>query len=157
LNPHFLSDVPAYDVASNILPSLARGYAGETEPRWSVDARRAEALALMLGRDRSILLEWRASSPQLQRGWSDESAPVSEWEGVGVDAEGRVVSIDLWNWGVTGDVPAALGGLTALKMLILHSNQLMSVPAELGVGRCRLIVSKLVLKAPLVSALDTII
>jgi hypothetical protein len=30
--------------------------------------------------DRSILLEWRASSPPLQRVWSDENAPVSAWE-----------------------------------------------------------------------------
>jgi len=82
--------------------------------------------------DRSILLEWRASSPQLQQGWSDESAPVSEWEGVSVDAEGRVVSIDLWDWDIEGDLPAELGGLTALKMLTLHSNRLTSVPAALG-------------------------
>jgi hypothetical protein len=30
--------------------------------------------------DQSILLEWRASSPPLQRVWSDEDAPVSAWK-----------------------------------------------------------------------------
>jgi len=45
--------------------------------------------------DRSILLEWRASSPQLQRVWSDENAPVSAWEGVTVGAAGRVVKLEL--------------------------------------------------------------
>jgi len=39
--------------------------------------------------------EWRASSPQLQQAWSDESAPVSAWDGVTVGAEGRVVEIEL--------------------------------------------------------------
>jgi hypothetical protein len=59
--------------------------------------------------DRSILLEWRASSPQLQQVWSDESAPVSAWEGITVGAAGRVVEIDLQSHGLTGVVPAALG------------------------------------------------
>jgi Leucine-rich repeat (LRR) protein len=34
-------------------------------------------------------------------------------------------------------LPAELGRLTALKQLGLNRNQLESVPAALGVGRCR--------------------
>ena len=44
--------------------------------------------------DRSILLEWRASSPHLQQVWSDEKTPVSAWEGVTVGARGRAVKIE---------------------------------------------------------------
>jgi hypothetical protein len=83
-------------------------------------------------RDRSILMKWRASSPQLQRMWFNEREPVFEWEGVTVDAEGRVLKIILERKRLTGAVPAALGGLTALETLRLFSNRLTSVPAELG-------------------------
>jgi len=80
--------------------------------------------------DRSILLEWREGSPQLQEVWNDTNAPMYVWEGVTVGAEGRVVTIHLpsedlqANWWLllrgqyhgsflTGSVPAALGqGLT---------------------------------------------
>ena len=82
--------------------------------------------------DRSILLEWRAGSPQLQRVWGDANAPVSAWEGVKVGAEGRVVKIELHAKDLTGVVPAALGGLAALTDLDLFANQLTSVTAELG-------------------------
>jgi Leucine-rich repeat (LRR) protein len=43
-----------------------------------------------------------------------------------------VVNVDLQTRGLTGDVPAELGRLTALRGLYLHGNQLTSVPAELG-------------------------
>jgi hypothetical protein len=65
--------------------------------------------------DRSILLQWRASSPQLRELWSDKDAPTSAWEGVSVGKNGRVVKLALMNWGIEGDLPAALGGLTALE------------------------------------------
>ena len=86
--------------------------------------------------DADALRAWRAECPELRKLW-DESEPVTEWEGVtfgeagGADA-GRVVGIDFENKGLTGDVPAALGGLTALTSLDLHENQLTSVPEELG-------------------------
>ena len=48
------------------------------------------------------------------------------------------MKIELVGEDLSGDVPAALGGLTALKSLVLNGNQMTSVPAALGVGRCRL-------------------
>ena len=83
-----------------------------------------------------MLREWRALCPELRALWDDSEA-VTEWEGVtfneagGADV-GRVVKIWLFRKGLTGDVPAALGRLTALTALGLHLNQLTSVPAELG-------------------------
>jgi hypothetical protein len=82
--------------------------------------------------DRSILLEWRKGSPQLQHVWDDEDAPVSAWHGVTVGAEGRVVKIEQLKYADLTGVPAALGGLTALETLDLSWNQLTSVPKELG-------------------------
>ena len=81
--------------------------------------------------DRSILLEWRASSLQLQQVWSDDNAPMSAWEGVTVGAAGCVVGIELYQKQLTS-VPAALGNLAALKKLYLHFNTLTHVPKELG-------------------------
>ena len=93
--------------------------------------------------DADALRAWRAECPELA-GWGvswramwDESKPVTAWAGVtfgeagGADA-GRVVQIKLEEKGLTGEVPAALGGLTALTLLSLDQNRLTSVPAELG-------------------------
>jgi len=78
----------------------------------------------------------REGCPELRALW-DEAAPVTAWQGVTFgeagDADvGRVVGIFLMSTGLTGDLPAALGRLTALKTLCLNSNQLTSVPAALG-------------------------
>jgi hypothetical protein len=82
--------------------------------------------------DRCILLEWRATSPPLQRVWRDEGAPVSAWKGVTVNADGRVVKIRLERKDLTGGVPAALARLTALRELDLSHNEFTSVPKEIG-------------------------
>jgi Leucine-rich repeat (LRR) protein len=89
-------------------------------------------------------------------GWMTDAA-LGEWEGVEVDAEGRVVELFL-NYNnlagalpseiqqlsaltqlylqdnkLTGPIPAELGQLGALKTLGLHNNQLSeAIPAELG-------------------------
>ncbi|MDE0356330.1 MAG: M66 family metalloprotease [Gammaproteobacteria bacterium] len=60
-------------------------------------------------------------------------APLSEWHGVGTNAEGRVTRLDLrWN-GLQGSIPAALGGLAELEILILFANDLAGpIPPALG-------------------------
>jgi leucine-rich repeat protein SHOC2 len=113
--------------------------------------------------DANVLRAWRAVCPELRALW-DESQPVTAWAGVtfgkaGGASAGRVVQIAmkgegltgdlpaelggltaLTTWvvqiamkgeGLTGDLPAALGRLTALTTLNLSRNQLASVPAEL--------------------------
>ena len=62
-------------------------------------------------------------------GWTDgtswkTSAPLGDWHGVTTDASGRVTELKLGDNGLTGSVPAALGGLTRLKWLDLSSNEL---------------------------------
>jgi len=89
--------------------------------------------------DSNALRAWRQGCPELRELW-DESEPMTAWEGVGfgeaggADA-GRVVVIRLGLDGyrprLTGDVPAELGLLTALKVLDLNGNHLLSVPAAL--------------------------
>ena len=45
---------------------------------------------------------------------------------------GRVVALRLYEFGLTGALPAEVGQLTSLQELHLHDNQLTSVPAEIG-------------------------
>ncbi len=56
--------------------------------------------------------------------WTDStnwktSAPLGEWHGVTTDAGGRVTGLDLAGNGLTGTIPAALGGLDSLQRLNL--------------------------------------
>ena len=61
------------------------------------------------------------------------TAPLSEWHGVEVDANGRVLKIDLHQNGLSGSIPAEIGQLSNLTVLWLGNNQLSGpIPAELG-------------------------
>ena len=94
------------------------------------------AASELVDTDVNALRAWREQCPELHALW-DESKPVTKWQGVkfgkagGADA-GQVVKIQLQNFDLTGDVPVELGGLTALKGLMLRENRLTSVPAALG-------------------------
>ena len=64
--------------------------------------------------------------------WQSE-APMGEWYGVTTNSDGRVTHLDLHSNGLTGEIPAELGGLTSLVRLELSSNGLTGeIPAELG-------------------------
>lgn len=61
------------------------------------------------------------------------SSPLSEWFGVEVDSDGRVQYLFLGDNGLTGEIPAALGGLGRLEILDLSGNALSGpIPADLG-------------------------
>ena len=68
--------------------------------------------------------------PDLQERWlvNEQS---EHWEGVMMQ-DGRVVELDLDEFGLTGAVPAEIGQLTSLDRLDLRENELTSVPAEIG-------------------------
>jgi hypothetical protein len=65
-------------------------------------------------------------------GWMT-NAGLGEWFGVTVDAEGRVIDLDLSYNNLTGPLPSELQQLSALKVLYLNNNKLTGpVPVELG-------------------------
>jgi hypothetical protein len=65
-------------------------------------------------------------------GWMTE-AGLGEWDGVTVDAEGRVVELELYENNLAGALPSEIQQLTALTVLSLESNDLTGpIPAELG-------------------------
>ena len=62
---------------------------------------------------------------------SDE--PLAEWQGVTTDDDGRVTSLILRDNGLSGELPALLGGMDRLEVLSLDRNSLNGeLPAQLG-------------------------
>lgn len=65
--------------------------------------------------------------------WKDDSRDIGDWFGVGVNRNGRVVSIELPSNGLAGTIPPELGRLTDLRLLNLQFNGLTgSIPGQLG-------------------------
>ena len=63
--------------------------------------------------------------------WLSDS-DLSTWHGVTI-SNGRIISLDLADNNLTGELPGALGNLSDLKTLNLSNNQLHgSIPSELG-------------------------
>lgn len=59
--------------------------------------------------------------------------PLADWPGVSVGEDGRVIELDLWAKGLTGEIPPELGDLSNLEVLELSENGLTGeIPSELG-------------------------
>ncbi|WP_420615792.1 leucine-rich repeat domain-containing protein [Candidatus Palauibacter sp.] len=72
-------------------------------------------------------LRWRASD-----NWFTD-APLEQWHGVSVDAEGRVVGIHFLNNNLTGVIPPEIGSLEELEVLDFRFNNLKGkIPRDLG-------------------------
>ena len=80
--------------------------------------------------DVGVLRTWRAMCPELQERWPEAARP-EHWEGVTME-NGRVVMLRLFDFGLTGAVPAEIGRLSALTELHLGDNHLTSLSAEIG-------------------------
>ena len=64
--------------------------------------------------------------------WATE-APLGEWQGVRVNEDGRVISLELQGAGLSGPIPPELGSLTDLNVLWLSDGSLSGpIPPELG-------------------------
>jgi leucine-rich repeat protein SHOC2 len=63
--------------------------------------------------DAGVLRTWRAMCPELQELWPEAARP-EHWEGVTME-NGRVVELELEDFGLTGAVPAEIGRLSALS------------------------------------------
>ena len=65
--------------------------------------------------------------------WLSATEPIGDWHGVTTNADGRVTVLDLGRNDLSGALPAALGGLTALTRLSLNDNDLSgAIPTQLG-------------------------
>ena len=107
--PAVLQPVPTYTPTpapgAAELGALAALYQATQGPSWAVDRR----------------LHWRSE------------VPPAHWTGVTLNAQGQVTSLALAGVGLRGQLPAALGQLTALAALDLSDNRLYGpLPRELG-------------------------
>ena len=90
----------------------------------SVDGDRAALVALYHATGGPT---WRSNNNWLS------GAPISEWEGVTTDDNGRVTELNLWGNELSGEIPSELGRLSDLDTLVLSVNQLTGeIPPELG-------------------------
>ena len=59
--------------------------------------------------------------------------PLSKWDGVTTDVDGRVTYLRLGQNALSGEIPPVLGSLADLEFLVLASNKLSGeIPAEVG-------------------------
>ncbi|KAK8612050.1 hypothetical protein V6N13_132083 [Hibiscus sabdariffa] len=88
--------------------------------------------------ERQLLLQIKASLDPENRflsSWTPYSDPCTagSFDGVACNGEGRVVNISLQGKGLSGQIPAALGGLKSLTGLYLHFNALSGeIPKEIA-------------------------
>ena len=86
--------------------------------------------------DREILEALYAATDgpnwQVDTNWMTDE-PLSEWHGVVIDFDGRVIDISLSKNGLEGTIPTQLGDLTELEILRLDGNDVVGhIPSELG-------------------------
>ena len=102
------------------------------DPRWRRTSPETDREAL-------VALYNATGGPNWERNdnWLS-SAPVGEWRGVYVDAEGRVAELYLSSNQLSGEMPPELGNLASLEGLYLGWNELSGcVPSSLS-GRLNL-------------------
>ena len=111
---------------------------GDSFQAWLNSIETHEGTGIQCGAltDRDILaLLYRATDG---RNWTKRErwltdAPLDDWYGVTVDANGRVTGLSLDQNNLRGILPAEIGQLTHLRFLHLHSNPLTGpIPPELG-------------------------
>jgi len=73
-----------------------------------------------------------ADGPNWNNSWN-LNEPIQNWNGVGLNNDGCVISINLSGVGLNGSIPAALGSISNLTIINFRLNQLNgSIPAALG-------------------------
>ncbi len=65
------------------------------------------------------------------RKWSNDN-PLMHWEGVGLNEEGEIVSLELYNNNANGPLSEAIGSLTSLEHLYIVDTAITSLPASLA-------------------------
>ena len=136
------SDVSIARVRSGLVTAFGDGVAtivanaGDAQGTSMITVRNRERAALVAFHEATDGPNWRNSD-----GWLTDE-PLRAWYGVGTDADGRVVSLELpgiagpsgvRRHGLAGPLPPELGDLSRLETLDLQWNELTgAIPAELG-------------------------
>ncbi|XP_020541006.1 probable LRR receptor-like serine/threonine-protein kinase At5g45780 isoform X2 [Jatropha curcas] len=71
--------------------------------------------------------------PKVMEGWDINSVDPCTWKMVGCSSEGFVVSLEMASMGLSGTLPASIGNLSHLRIMLMQNNQLTgAIPAEIG-------------------------
>ena len=113
---------PTTEVAE---PSPTPRATDEPESRTSSGQTTAEPTSLETDREALVALYNATGGPNWRRNnnWLSD-VPISEWEGVTTDGNGRVTELDLHLNQLRGEIPPELGNLANLTKLWLTENQL---------------------------------
>ena len=108
------------------------GPKGQQFERHGVTTASSSGNKATLNEDRETLLAFRDTlAGTASMNWNSQ-IPIEEWEGVTVSS-GRVTRLNLRGKKLTGTIPPSLGGLSALKSLVLEKNFLTgSIPPSMG-------------------------
>ena len=122
---------PTTEVAE---PSPTPRATDEPESRTSSGQTTAEPTSLETDREALVALYNATGGPNWRRNnnWLSD-VPISEWEGVTTDGNGRVTELGLPGNELRGEIPPELGNLANLTKLWLTENELSGeIPPELG-------------------------
>ena len=113
---------PTTEVAE---PSPTPRATDEPESRTSSGQTTAEPTSLETDREALVALYNATGGPNWRRNnnWLSD-VPISEWEGVTTDGNGRVTELGLPGNELSGEIPPELGNLANLTKLWLTENQL---------------------------------
>ena len=121
----------ALDAAGNLVP---RGIWSDGTTMWVSDSEDAKIYAYYTERDALVAFYNATGGADWTNGanWLTD-APVGQWHGVTIDANGRAATLDLQNNALSGEIPAELLNFTNLEQLRLNDNQLTGeIPSVLG-------------------------
>lgn len=84
----------------------------------------------LIKRDSLALIALINANPDNTLNW-DPSIPISTWDGVSFNIDGRVDSLEIGGHEISV-IPSEFGNLTKLRQLICYWNKLTELPAEIG-------------------------
>ncbi len=120
--------------ANGLVTAQSTGSATVTATAGTASGNSAVTVSENLDRATLVAFYEATDGPNWQRSdnWLS-NRPIGEWYGVTVNDEQRVDSLQLAFNGLSGSLPAEIGGLLHLKKLALNNNNVSGpIPAELG-------------------------
>ena len=133
LEPTVEAATPVPTVTPVPIPTEAPTATSEADPTPTIAV---PTPATASARDRAALIDlYDATNGRnwVRQGNWQTDGPLQGWEGIELNADGRVVQLELYENGLSGVLPSSMGDLSELAVLMLKGNDLTGdLPASLG-------------------------